>query len=77
MISKKKFLKQFGAHIKNLREEQQLTQAELSNAINKDRQSLQRLEKGNINPSIYYLYELATGLEIDIDELLDFKPDKK
>ncbi|MHB8260873.1 MAG: helix-turn-helix domain-containing protein [Bacteroidia bacterium] len=71
--SKEIFLKQFGEHIRNVRIKKNITQFDLASNINKDRQSLQRLESGNINPSIYYLYELSEGLEIPLEDLVRFK----
>jgi len=65
-------LKKLGENIGNIRKSKGQTQVELANTINKDQQSIQRLEKGNINPSFYYLYEISKGLETDIRELLDF-----
>lgn len=53
-----------------IRKEKKLTQAELAHSINKDQQSIQRLEKGNVNPSFYYLLEIADGLGVDVMELL-------
>lgn len=72
------FLKHFGAHLKALRLEREMRQADLANKLNKDFQSIQRVESGNINPSLYYLKELAEGLGITLAELIDFKiPEKK
>lgn len=72
------FLKHFGAHLRELREKRKITQFDLASIINKDRQSIQRVESGNVNPSVYYLQELAEGLQIPLKEILDFKvPDKK
>ena len=47
-----------------------LTQTELANIIGKDQPSINRLEKGRINPSYIYLTEICSGLEITIQELL-------
>jgi putative transcriptional regulator len=69
-MKKEKLLRKLGARIKQIRQEKGITQAELANSIGKDQQSLQRLEKGNINPSFYYLLEIAIGLEVDLSELL-------
>lgn len=44
--------------------------------INKDRQSLQRIESGNSNPTIFYLLELAEGLDVELKEIVDFKIEK-
>ena len=65
--------KQFGAHVKQLRIAKGLTQIEVSSKMNKDQQSLQRVESGNVSPSLYYLFELANGLQIDVKELFDFE----
>jgi putative transcriptional regulator len=72
-ISKEIFLKQLGEHIREVRLKKNITQFDLASSISKDRQSLQRVESGNINSSIYYLYELAEGLDISLEELLAFK----
>ncbi len=80
MAAKKEiFLKQFGEHVKQVRLKKGFTQFDLACLINKDRQSIQRLESGNINPTIYYLQELADGLDIDLKTLVNFEftPKKK
>ena len=74
MLPKKEILqKNFGNHVKELRLKKDLTQIDVSSRMNKDQQSLQRVESGNVSPSLYYLFELAEGLDISIVELLDFK----
>jgi putative transcriptional regulator len=72
VFSKKKYLKLFGSHIRVLRHKKGYTQQHLSHLMNKDTQSLQRVERGVINPSIFYIYELANALEVSPKELLDF-----
>ena len=74
MLPKKEILqKSFGNHVKELRLQKNLTQIDVSSRMNKDQQSLQRVESGNVSPSLYYLFELAEGLDISISELIDFK----
>jgi putative transcriptional regulator len=63
-------LKQLGAKIKALRKAKELTQAQLAHSIDKDQQSIQRLEKGGVNPSFLYLMEIAKGLQIHPSVLL-------
>ncbi|XVJ66906.1 MAG: helix-turn-helix transcriptional regulator [Lacibacter sp.] len=70
---KQAFLIKLGAHIAKLREREGITQTELGFRCDKDKQSIQRLEKGRMNPSAYYLSEIAEGLGIDQKELLNFK----
>lgn len=72
-MNKSLFLKNLGANITRMREEKGLSQSELALRCDKDRQSLNRLEKGKINPSIFYLLEIATELHVELKDLLDFK----
>jgi transcriptional regulator with XRE-family HTH domain len=71
-MDKKEFLKQLGKRIIKLREQKGWSQSELSRNCDKDRQSIERLEGGRINPSAFYLKEIADGLQIPVDELLKF-----
>jgi transcriptional regulator with XRE-family HTH domain len=71
MQAKEKFLTQLGARIAKLREERGISQSELAHAIGKDQQSIQRIEKGRINPSAFYLHELAQGLNVDMSDFFD------
>jgi putative transcriptional regulator len=68
--SKKIFLLKIGSKIREKRIEQGISQAELSRRIYKDKQSLERVENGKTNPSIYYLNEITKGLNISLEELL-------
>lgn len=59
-----------GLKVKELREEKGLSQTELAYKIGKDQPSINRLEKGKVNPSIIYLLEICEGLEMSIIELV-------
>ena len=65
-MKKEEELKQLGERIRKIRKEKGITQVELANSIGKDQQSIQRLEAGNINPTYFYLLEVAEGLEINL-----------
>ncbi|MBS1630205.1 MAG: helix-turn-helix transcriptional regulator [Bacteroidetes bacterium] len=65
-------LKRLGARVKALREERQLTLKELAYQMDKDPQSISRLETGGVNPSYLYLQEICAGLEISMHELCSF-----
>lgn len=71
--TKSNFLKNLGKRIATLREKNGLSQTELALECEKDRQSIHRLEKGGVNPSIYYLLQIAKALNISVSELLDAK----
>jgi putative transcriptional regulator len=49
-----------------------LSQTELAHIVGKDRQSVHRLEAGQVNPSAYYLNEIADGLDVNPKEFFNF-----
>jgi len=67
--TQEKLLKKLGERVKNIREEKGMSLQDLANKIDKDRQSIHRVEAGQINPTFLYLMEVCEGLEIDISEL--------
>lgn len=66
-------LKSFGLHIRELRLKGGFTQIDVSSAMKRDQQSLQRVESGRTNPSLTYLLELAAALKISPSELINFE----
>jgi putative transcriptional regulator len=71
-MEKATFLKKLGKQVIKAREQKGWSQAELARNCYKDRQSIERLENGKINPSAYYLYEVANGLNVPLKELINF-----
>jgi putative transcriptional regulator len=69
-MNKEAYLKKLGSHIAQLRISKGISQAELARCCDKDPQSLNRLERGRINPSIIYLQEIADELGVNIKELV-------
>ena len=67
----KEFLIKLGKRIKEIRIQKGLSQSELANLCGKERQSYQRVETGNINPTIWYLYHIASALDVDLRDILD------
>jgi transcriptional regulator with XRE-family HTH domain len=70
-MTKELFLKKLGANVSRLREKSGITQSELALRCDKDRQSIHRVEKGKINPSIFFLYQLAQELDVSLREICD------
>ena len=70
-MEKDALLIQLGSRIRDLRKIRNMTQAELAHAIGKDQQSIQRLEAGKVNPSFFYLHEIAKGLGITIQKITE------
>ena len=62
-------LRILGQKLKDLRTERGLSLKALGYRINKDPQSISRVELGDVNPSYLYLLDLCKGLEIEISDL--------
>jgi len=62
-----------GEKVRKARMAKGISQTELANNIGKDQPSLNRLERGRINPSYIYLLEVCEGLEMSLIELLEVK----
>lgn len=63
-------LKILGQRLKRIRIEQGLTQKELSFRIEKELQSISRVELGDTNPSFLYLMKMCEGLGVTINDVL-------
>lgn len=64
-----KNLEKLGLKLKNIRIGKGLTLKELGYIIDKDPQSISRVEMGKINPTYLYLIDVCKGLGIDISDL--------
>ncbi|WP_406844102.1 helix-turn-helix domain-containing protein [Flavobacterium soyae] len=60
-----------GQRIVELRKEKGWNQSDLARACKKDRQSIERLENGKLNMTIYTLFQVATALDISLSKLVD------
>jgi DNA-binding XRE family transcriptional regulator len=72
-MNDQKYLERLGAHIRKLREEKEISQSELARLADKDRQSIHRLEKGEVNPSVLFLKQIAKALEVPLKDIFDFE----
>ncbi|UNY97753.1 helix-turn-helix domain-containing protein [Zhouia spongiae] len=71
-MTKDQLKKKVGKRIIELRNKKGWNQSDLARACGKDRQAIEKLENGKVNPTIYSLYELAKVLEVDLFVLLKF-----
>jgi len=69
-VNQDKLLKKLGKKFKAIRRDKGLTQAQLAARVDKDQQSIQRFEKGRINPTYIYLMEICEGLEVELSDVL-------
>lgn len=70
-MDKNNALRIIGGKFRKARIEKGLSQTYLANKIGKDQPSINRLERGKINPSYLYLLEVCEGLDISLQELID------
>lgn len=70
-MQKSELNKQIGQRIVTLRKAKGWSQSDLARACIKDRQAIQKLEAGMVNPTLYSLWEIAQVLDISLKELLD------
>ncbi|MGV3609848.1 MAG: helix-turn-helix domain-containing protein [Fluviicola sp.] len=69
-MDKGEFNELFGQFIKVKRKSMNWTQNDLAERINNDFQNISRLERGEINPSIHWISELAKAFGSSLGELL-------
>jgi putative transcriptional regulator len=72
-VKKADLNKKIGQRIISLREKKGLSQSDLARACSKDRQAIEKLENGRVNPTLYTLYEIAKALEIPLSTITDIK----
>lgn len=66
------FKDKLGRRIAYLRESKGLTQPELASLLNKDFQSISRIENGHVNVSGYTIQLIAIALNVTMNEIYDF-----
>lgn len=70
-MTREKLKIELGKHIVMLRQQKGWSQSDLARACNKDRQAIEKLENGKVNPTLYTLLEIANALEVSLPELVD------
>jgi len=71
-MTKDQLSKKIGKRIVELRTKKGLNQSELAKVCGKDRQAMEKIENGKVNPTTYTLYVISEALEVDLFELLKF-----
>lgn len=61
---------QFGQLVRKYRKEKNMSQEQLALLCNMDRSYLGRIERGEVNPTLEKIYELADKLHISPKDLL-------
>ena len=71
-MNKDELKKKIGQRIVELRTKKGWSQSDLARACNKDRQAMEKLENGKVNPTLYSLLEISKALEIKLRDLINF-----
>ena len=72
LIRDEKLLKAFGAHLRKLRTDQEMSQYKLADLANINRSQIIDIEKGEVNPSLCTLKVIAEALSMELSELVNF-----
>lgn len=71
-MNKEELKKNIGKRIVQLRTQKGWSQSDLARACNKDRQAMEKIENGKVNPTLYSLFEISTALGVPLKELVNF-----
>ena len=70
-MTREKLQQKIGQRIIALRKARGWSQADLARACSKDRQAIEKIENGKVNPTIYTLWEIAQGLEVGLGKVVE------
>jgi transcriptional regulator with XRE-family HTH domain len=70
-ISESIFLKELGIHIRQLREQNSLSQQELANFCSVPKVQIGRIERAEVNTTIKTLVKIANALDVEPKDLLN------
>ena len=70
-MKKSAFNRAIGKQIRDTRLKLELTQAELADKLGLDYQYISRLERGLISPTLFWLYDFTTALEINMEDFIN------
>jgi transcriptional regulator with XRE-family HTH domain len=73
VVEKEELQKKIGQRIIELRTLKGWSQSQLARVCEKDRQAIEKLENGKVNPTAFSLYEVSIALEVPLVALFDFK----
>ena len=72
-MTKDELKSKIGKRIIELRTQKGWSQSDLARACNKDRQAIEKLENGKVNPTLYSLLEIAKALNMQLKKVVDFE----
>ncbi len=72
-MTKEELKTKIGLRTVELRERKGWSQSDLARACDKDRQAIEKIERGIVNPTVFTLWELSDAMEMTLDEFLDME----
>lgn len=66
--AKQLWLKQLGEKIKELREQQEMSQADVAYSIGMDAQNISRIERGLVSPAAYAIFQIVSTLGSNLEK---------
>jgi len=70
-VKKEQLQKRIGQKIIDLRSKKGWSQSDLARACNKDRQAIEKIENGKVNPTIFSLFEISKALQVPLSTLVE------
>lgn len=71
-MTKDELKKKIGQRIIAVRTQKGWSQSDLARACGKDRQAIEKLENGKVNPTLFSLLEICEALGISLSQLMKF-----
>ncbi|WP_304138073.1 helix-turn-helix domain-containing protein [Mesonia mobilis] len=71
-MTKDQLKKKVGNRVVELRTKKGWNQSDLARECGKDRQAIEKLENGKVNPTVYSLYEISKALKVELYQLIKF-----
>lgn len=66
-------IKNFGTHLRRVREERNLSQQQLADMANIAKTTIQRIENAKLSATLDLLISISKALDMDVSELVKFK----
>ncbi|WP_422107781.1 helix-turn-helix domain-containing protein [Winogradskyella sp.] len=71
-MDKEQLKQKVGRRIVALRSQKGWSQSDLARACDKDRQAIEKLENGKVNPTIFTISEICNALNVSLSEFFEF-----
>ena len=73
LVEQIEFQKKLGQQIARLRKDKKISQVDFAYILDKEKQNLNKIEKGKSNPTAWTLKCIADALEVPVKKLFDWE----